>query len=247
MKSPDIDELIAELDSDESNVADDAQHDLGSIGADAVEPVLRALPKLRVYGQRCVLDLLTSWPAQLLLDARRPTVAEVVIPLLSSEDEVVRCWSAEALAHVGAVEAVPELRRALERSKQARTPLDWYEPVTLRRTLTALGDRLPVVPARLRELELDDERLSSCWPAERLAELVEALAAEGQALLGFGAWKRRPEGLRGKSTPSFEVETEGPWPEVVARARAAALEAIASWRHPPNTVVTLDWIDESDR
>ena len=242
-----IEDLLAQLDSDDTTIAEEAQLSLASLGRRAVEPVLGAVSRLGVFGQRCALDLLTSWPAEQVRDARHPSVEEVVVPLLASEDEVVRCWAADALGHAEARGAIRPLRQAHERAKTARVALDDSEPVALRRALTTLGDRRQVTPALLRELEQSTESLGPYWAAERLAQLIAALAEAGQLILYCQAWQSRAGKFYWVAGPSFEVDTQGQWPQVVERACMAATQAAAAWTAPSNTVVTLEWIDESDR
>lgn len=74
--------------------------------------------------------------------------------------------------------------------------------------------------------------------------MIELLAAEGQVLLYFQSWDR---GEYWKEAPSFDVDLSGDWTEVVARARVAALTAIEGWTPSPDSIVTLEWIAESDR
>jgi len=242
-----IEDLIARMNSDNTTIAQEAQYSLESLGPRAVAPVLRAVSRLGVFGQRCALDLLTSWPSTLVRDALDPSVEEAVVPLLSSEDGVVRIWAAEALGHAEARGAVPSLRQALERAKRSRVALDDSEPVALRQALTLLGDRRQVTPALLHGLEERVDRLGSCWPAGRLAALIAALAEERQVLLYCQAWQRRAGRFYRVDGPSFDVDFLGQWPEIVARARVAATQAVKSWIAPPSTFVTLEWIGESDR
>jgi hypothetical protein len=139
------------------------------------------------------------------------------------------------------------LRQALERAKVAGIDLADSEPVALRRALTELGDRKQVMPVALEECILRSDSLGPHWPARRLAEVIEALADENQVLLYLQVWKYRQGTFYGVETPCYDVDSHGPWPIVVARARAAALQAAAALSVPKDAVVTLEWIDESDR
>jgi hypothetical protein len=47
--------------------------------------------------------------------------------------------------------------------------------------------------------------------------------------------------------PAYDVDMRGDWADVVARARSVALAAVAAWSDPSATVVTLEWIAETDR
>lgn len=245
--TPSIAALLAELNSDDTTIAEEAQYSLERLGDRAVEPVLDALPRLGVFGQRCVLDLLTDWPSERIRRASRPSVEDAVVPLLASDDAVVREWAAHALRHARSQNAIPSLRQALERAKSACADLAWTEPVALRAALTTLGDRRQVTPATLAESAQEDERLGAHWSADRLTNLLDALASENQVVLFFQAWQRRKGGFYSVETPSFAIDLQGPWPQVVARAREVAMQAAEGWIAPTDTVVTLEWIGESDR
>jgi hypothetical protein len=126
------------------------------------------------------------------------------------------------------------------------TPPDWSEPVALRSALTALGARRRVTPVLLAELVESEETISECWPAGRLTELVDALADSDQVLLYFLGWQKRGSTYYWVETPKFEVDFHGPWRDVVTRSRVAARRAAAAWIPPANSVVMLEWIDQSD-
>jgi hypothetical protein len=238
-----IDQLIRELASDDTNIAQDAGRLLEG-RVEAIEPLLTQLPTLAPFGKLCAIDVIGSWPLEAARTAADPSVADVLIPLLRDERPTVREWSANVLGWIGATEAVPELEAALQRSKQAGVPADWTEPVTYRGALTALGARDPGIPKGLAALVRTTASLGPCWAAEDLREAIELLAAEGQVVLYFQSWDRADSWVE---SPFFDVDLSGDWSEVVARARAAAMTAIEGWTPSPESIVTLEWISETDR
>lgn len=242
-----IDELLSELDSSDTGVAQEAQYSLQKMGACAVEPVLKALPGLGVFGQRCVLDLLTDLPPEVSSRAECPSIAGAIIPLLESDDLVVREWAADVLGHVQVNGAILSLRQALLRSKQAGVDPAETEPVAYRRALAALGGRFPVIPALLSQWAHEHNLIGMHWPAELLPVLVDALAADRQLVLYCTVWQRRGDDFFGVDEPSFEVNRHGTWLEIVRRTHQAARKAVADWRMPRDTFVRLEWIDESNR
>lgn len=239
--------LLRELNSDDTQVAEEAQHSLQELGRPTLEPVLGALSGLGVFGQRCALDLLTSWPPALLQEAGGLSVETAVVPLLASEDAVVREWAADTLCHADARNALPSLRSALDRAKEAGVRPDWTEAVSLRRALTVLGDRQEVLPGLLAYSMKQDEKLERYWPASSLGELIESLAGEKQVLLYHQAWQPHRDSFLWLDSPSFDLDMTGLWDQVVERARFAALQAIEKWDVPKEVVVTLEWIGERDR
>jgi hypothetical protein len=244
--SPSLDELLLALDSSDTVVAQEAQFSLEELGSCAVEPVLKALPGLGVFGQRCVLDLLTDWPLEISSRAECPSIADAIIPLLGRDDHVAREWAADVLGHVQVKGAILSLRQALLRAKQAGVDPAETEPVAYRRALTALGGRFPVIPALLGQWAHEHNLIGMHWPAELLPVLLDALAADRQLVLYCTAWQRRGDDFNGVDAPSFEVESHGAWLEMVHGTQRFAKQS-AEWDWPPDTVVTLEWIDESDR
>ncbi|MFJ9023903.1 hypothetical protein ACIRPU_28600 [Streptomyces sp. NPDC102259] len=96
-----------------------------------------------------------------------------LIGLLNSDNATVREWAAMALATLEIGGAVEPLRRAYRACLERATPPDWSEPGGIRRALTELGARTPVVPpltARLRSTAADD---APGWPSAHFTELID--------------------------------------------------------------------------
>jgi hypothetical protein len=72
-----------------------------------------------------------------------PRCGPVLITLLDGEDPPVREWATMTFAELHIDGAVEPLRRACPKP---RTLPDWAEPGGIRRALTELGARTPVVP-----------------------------------------------------------------------------------------------------
>jgi len=234
-----IRELIAALDGEDTTAAEDAQTSLESFGAEVLDPLMSAVPEFGPFGQLCAIELFQH--------IGEPRAGAVLIPMLRSEEDTVREWSAQALASLGVVEAVPDLRRAYAATKRRATPPDWTEPESIRIALTELGDREEVVPARVAHLARSEGDLGRCWAVKDLAEVIACLADAGQLILYFQYWERWRGSHTWKDTPGWELDWSLPWPELVASARTAALEAARAAGTPRKTFATVSWMAEADR
>jgi hypothetical protein len=239
-----LDELLADLDNEDTSIALDAQISLEDRGEEAIKPILSLLPSLDFYGQSCALDLLSSWPLSLLQAQQNPSVVDVLIPLIRSQSSYVREWSTCILGDLGAKEAIPEIEQALKKVKAAGIPLDYTEPVVYRRTLNQLGARTAIVPDRMAVQQQFD--CGSCWPATLLVECVELLSSESQVLLYYQAWQKRGNSYYWQETPQYKLDFTGSWHDVVIRSAELAIETVSKWVPPKDTVVTLEWIGEKD-
>ena len=242
-----ISSLIADLDSPDTNVANEAQYSLQARGIAALPPVLEALPRLGIFGQRCALDLIQSLPINEVSQVRDPSVADVLIPLLASHDCVVLAWSADTLGWIGAREAIPALQRALERLKEAGVSVIYSERLSLLHALSALGARNRVLPLQAKILARNEEVLGECWSAQDLPLIIESLAAENQVILYFQIWIRSTGALYWQEASQYEADLSGPWNEIVERNRIMALGAAQACDLPKDAVVNIEWIAESDR
>ncbi|GAA1345461.1 hypothetical protein GCM10009647_090050 [Streptomyces sanglieri] len=118
----------------------------------------------------------------------------MLVGLLDSGNSTVRQWAAEALADLGIQRAVPGLQRAYESFRQRGEAPDDSEGVALRWALSELGARDVVVPPRAAALRRSLEYLDPAWPTVHLTEVIEQLAAHGQAVLYFQVWQVKPGG-----------------------------------------------------
>jgi len=234
-----IRELVALLDSSDTNEAEEAEAALRRYGAAVVPALLEAVPSFGRFGQLCAIELLH--------DAGDPRAATVLIPMLRSEHDTVREWAASALGDLHIEAAVPELRRAYEEVKVRGTPLDWTEPEALRRALTQLGEREEVVPSRVNALSRSERKLERCWAAEDLVAVIDALADDDQLVLWFQLWERWRDTHTWRETPSWELDWSLSWRDLVEGARRDALEAARQAGTPTNTVATVSWMNEHDR
>ena len=244
-------ELLAEL-GDEST-AEEGQFSLQAhYGAVAVPLVLELLPTLRDFPRRCAIELIQNCELQQLLEISEPSVATALIPQLKSEDDVTRDWVAATLGWLGDAAAVPALLEAREAASRHGVPLDWSEQVSIRRALVDLGARTPVVPPRTAALMETNSTFEQCWPAEVYEELVVDLADADQVLLYTQVWVWQSVGDRELSFcweegPKYELDLELSWPALVCQARDAALAAATKLKTREGRVLTLEWVDESDR
>ncbi|MEU5593748.1 HEAT repeat domain-containing protein [Streptomyces sp. NPDC020298] len=239
-----ISRLVAGLDADSSEVAEDAQHALTALGTDVLEPLIAAAPALDPFGQLCAIEVFTA------LGDPRP--ADVLIGMLASESATVRQWAAEALAELGVRRAVPGLWQAYDAFRRRGEAPDDSEGEALRRALTELGARRDVLPARSSALRRPDGALNDLWPVGRLPEVIRDLADHGQAVLYFQIWEVRPDGRRLWSRgPGIDWDPDRgrPWSEIVAHCRDWALlaaEAAEAAEVAPDRVATISWIDAAD-
>jgi len=245
--------LLADLDSGDSETAEEAQAELETYGASILGPLMEAAPHFGRLGTLCAVELFAK------IGDRRASSA--LIPMLQNEDDAVRQWAAEALGQLGAHEAIPNLKDAYNAARRATNP-DWSEPATMRTALATLGARREVIPARVAAFALNDPQLGRCWRPSDLRELVEELAAAGQVVVSFAFWRWRrlsplkifgvtlieaSEQWTSVDTPSWDLQWSLPWSALVDSARRKALEATGRVRAPENTVAVLSWIDEADR
>lgn len=254
MRTPDdirLAQLVAKLCVD--STAEDAQFALQDhYGATAAPSVLDVLPTLSDFPRRCAIEFIQNCELDELLEVAGASVTSRLIPLLKSEDEVTRCWVAETLGWLGDPLAIPALLEAREAAFRNQVPLDWSEQVNIRWALTSLGARKPVVPPLTAALMQSNASFKQYWPFEAYERLVVDLAAADQVLLYAQLWIRRSSDsgkllFYGKEIPSYELDLDLPWSELVAQARDAALAVASQLKVGANLVVTAEWVDESDR
>ncbi|MDX3353708.1 HEAT repeat domain-containing protein [Streptomyces sp. ME01-24h] len=238
-----IAQLVGELDADSSEVAEDAQHALTAIGSDVLDQLITTVPDLGLFGQLCAIEVFTA--------LQDPRPGDVLIDLLVSDNSTVRQWAAEALGELQIQRAVPGLQRAYAAFRQRGEALDDCEGVALRDALSQLGARDVVVPPRVAALSLSLENLDLVWPTVHLAEVVEQLAAHGQAVLYFQVWQVKPGvGIFGGHGPGIDWEIEIDrglaWDRIVAGCRDWALLAAEATGKTSDLVATICWIDASD-
>jgi hypothetical protein len=242
-----IRQLVAELDQENTNDAEEAQFELTEgYGAEALEALLEAAPAFGDFGRLCAIEVFEAMGD--------PRAGAVLIPWLKSDNDTIRDWSAGALGRLGVSEAVPALREAWDASKERGTPPDWTEPVSIRHALAALGAREVVVPEVVARLRVEDVRLTSAWPARVLGDVLNALADARQVVPYFMYWTRRPEydpkswyGIT-EAGASIELDWSQPWDTLVEDARRQAVGHAKSQTPclPPATVATVEWLDERD-
>ncbi|MET7622291.1 hypothetical protein [Streptomyces sp. NPDC005408] len=236
-----IAQLVGELDADSSEVAEDAQHALIAMGPDVLDKLIAAVPGLGPFGQLCAIEVFTA--------LQDPRPGDVLIDLLDNKNSTVRQWAAEALADLEIQRAVPGLQRAYEAFRQRGEAPDDSEGVALRGALSDLGARDVVIPPQAAALRRSLEILDPAWPTVHLAEVIEQLAAHGQAVLCFQVWQVKPGGgAFGGHGPGidWEIDRRLPWDRIVADCRDWALLAAEATHNAPDLVATICWIDAAD-
>ena len=243
MGSEEIARLVAELDADDSTVAEDARAALEAIGPAVLEQLMAAVPRLSRFGQLTAIEVFEA-----IGDAR---AGEALVPMLKSDDETVREWAAQALGELRVEGAVPALRDAYEAAKRRRTPFDRAEPTSIRRALTDLGARDEVVPPRAKAVAVDATSAGRAWRPGDLLVVLDALAAARQLPLYYSTWRPFEDFLAWAGAEHAwnieEVDWEAPWGDLLEAVHADARAFARSTDFPRDGLVTLEWMDERDR
>lgn len=237
-----IDRLIADLDSEDHNIAEEAEASLRDIGPAIVDPLLAAAPSFDRFGQLCAIELLN--------DLGDPSAGSFLISMLTSHHDTVRDWAAGALGRLGVVEAVAPLRDAYDATKRRGTPLDWTEPSNIRRALTELGGRDEVVPTNVGALAVDDRSMGRAWLPADLIEVLDALSGADQLVLsfmGWAPWRDSRTALLDEGWSLGDIDWAGSWSTLVDDAHMHAVAAPQQAAIPPDAVVTISWMADSDR
>ena len=234
-------ELVARLDGDDHNAAEEARWELCGHGAAPLDLLLERALRFGRFGKLSAIELFEH--------IGDPRAADVLVLMLRDEDETVRAWAASALGDLGGPDAVEPLRAAYQAVMARGTPLDWSEPDAIRRALTALGVRTDVVPVVVAECAREVEPIGRAWPVADLAAVIEALAGARQWIAGVSVYSRNDGvyGWRvdtGVEWPALDLGL--PWPDLVARAREAALDVATHPRVPTDAYATLAWLDRGD-
>lgn len=233
--------LIGLLDDDSTDVAEEAKAELISMGPVVIGPLMAAVASLERNGLLSAIEVFEHYG-----DA---AAGPVLIELLSSEHDMVREWSALALAQLGIREAVPALRAAYQRQRASGGGPDFSEAVGIRRALTVLGARRVVVPPLTAALRAPVAGLGQAWPTGRLEEVINELAGNRQAVLYLQVWEVSDRGVFWWRHDMLDRDFDwnAPWPQLVEDAREFALLEAAFIPQRENLVATVEWIDESDR
>lgn len=234
-----VDELIEALD-DASGAGEDAKDELIARGVEIVPELAARVGTLGGFGKLTAIEAFEA-----LKDQR---ACPALLELLADDDETVVEWSASALGVLRCHDAIGPLRDVWSRAVAAQVPPDWTGPVALRRALTDLGARQPVVPsltARLLQQENDSEM--QLVPSAHLAAVVEDLADHDQVVLGFTLWHVAEDGhlhWTDSRHAEWDFDWSARWMDSVAAARQAALDAAATVA--PRLLVHIEWVDETD-
>jgi hypothetical protein len=96
---------------------------------------------------------------------------------------------------------------------------------------------------------VSDRGLDRSWPVDRLTDLINDRADHRQADLYFMLFSVTDRGTfwQGHESHDQDLDWHAPWLEFVEAARENALLEVAFVPQQPHLIVTLKWIDESDR
>jgi hypothetical protein len=236
-----LDALVALLDGDDHNAAEEARWALEAHGDRPVDLLIERAPAFGRFGKLCAIELFEH--------IGDPRAATVLIPMLRDADETVRAWAASALADLPVPEAVEPLKAAYEAVKARGTPLDWSEPEAIRHALTALGQRTMVVPPLVAERARHVEPIGRAWSVADLLAVIEALADAQQCITSVTVFTRNAGAYGWHVDTEVEwpaLDLSVPWPDLVARAREAALDVATHPRVPEDAYAILSWLDRGD-
>ncbi len=246
-RSEEIKQLVAELDSDDTDVANEAEWALiNQIGEDCLEELIAAAPAFADFGRLCASEVFRA-----VGDHR---AVPVLAPWLEAENQTVRAWAADALGAIGSSEAVPHLQQAWRAAKNRGEAHDDSEQESIRSALTELGARSVVLPDTARSLSTEDEKLRTVWSAADARRAVELLAAASQVVYSVSFWER--ESVRGgwswfaitDASVSAELDWTEPWDRLVATAAEQLMSGavLDPSSLPPSACAALSWVDRSD-
>jgi hypothetical protein len=236
-----LDDLVAQLDGDDHNAAEEAEWALKEQGSRALELLLDRAPSFGRFGKLCAIEIFEH--------VGDPRASAVLIPMLRDEDETVRGWAARALGDLRVREAVEPLRAAYRAVKARGTPLDWSEPDAIRWALTALGARADVVPPLVAARARTVDPIGQAWSVADLVAVIEELTAAQQRILSVGVYTRNAGAYGWRVDVDVEwpeLDLSLPWPQSVAEAREAALGVATHPRVPDDAYATVSWIDRGD-
>jgi hypothetical protein len=236
-----IHQWVADLGSENTEVAESAQHGLAHLGPRVLDRVVAAVPRLGRFGQLCAIEIFT--------ELGDPGPAAALIELLASEHTTVREWAAEALAELRIEHAVPAIQAAYAAFRRSGERPDHSEGVGLRRALTVLGARDRALPPEAAALQTAMAPFEQAWPFEHLEHVIDRLAEHSQAVLYFQLWQILPDGRaiwqRG-SEIDWGIDRNLSWSQIVSDCRDWAQLAATAITPRADLVATVEWIAATD-
>jgi hypothetical protein len=237
-----VGDLIGELNYSSDGRGEEAKFELISRGVDVVPELVARVAGLERLGKLLAIEVFET-----LGD---PRACSSLIALLGDDDASVVEWSAGALGSLGCPEAVVPLLELRSRLVATRVPPDWTGPVALRRALSDLGARQPVVPVVTANLTV--QRADTGMQLFRSADLktvIEDLAGLSQVILYFQVWRIDDDGRLywvQSDREEWAFDWSAPWSDNVAAAHAVARANAARLVPQPHLLVQPEWIDEDD-
>ncbi|MEV0871332.1 HEAT repeat domain-containing protein [Streptomyces sp. NPDC049950] len=171
-----------------------------------------------------------------------------LIALLGSDDSTVREWAATALATLKIDGAVEPVRRAFRACPERATPPDWSEPEGIRRALTELGARTPVVPPLITRLRATPADNAPGWPSARFTGIINDPADHAQVILHSQFWQvaaARTYDVSGPG-PDRGLDWTAPWQHLVEESRTWPLLEASGAPTDDTIFVAPTWIDRTD-
>jgi hypothetical protein len=234
--------LIGELNYSSDGRGEEAKFELISRGVEVVPELAARVVDLERLGKLLAIEVFET-----LGDGR---ACSSLIALLRDDDTTVVEWSARALGSLGCLEAVGPLLELRSRLVAARVPPDWTGPVALRRALSDLGARQPIVPEVTASLKV--QRADTDMQLFRSADLttvIEDLAGLCLVILYFQVWRIGDDGHLywvQSDGEEWTFDWSAPWSDIVAAAHAVARANAAKLVPLPDLLVQPEWIGEDD-
>ena len=248
-----LDELIATLDSEDRNAAEEAQVALigtSKSGVAVLPKLLDSAQQFRRFGLLCTIDVIEGiaefGKTGELNHPAATGVGAFLSLMLTNEDSTVREWAAISAGGLRLQETVEAIRDAWQQSKQRNDPPGWSEPTAYRNALSELGAREIVLPVLAFETRLQMSPFGYCWKSEDLLPVLSAFNEADQIITGVQYYRR-------SDNSGYRLDNRKDWPtgsnaiddwNKIVRAQA---EEIAKTPVPPIDVyTTIEWIDRTD-
>lgn len=233
-------DLVAQLDDEDLEAAEDAKWRLIEWGAEIVPALLTDARQMSEDGQLFAIDVAH--------EVASDTAGPGLMVLLASPSTEVRRAAAQALGSLRIDEAAPALAARYRVLLADGLAPQGSEATVLRWALTVLGARSGVLPARTRDLRQPVFGMEWVWPADRLPEVLADLAAHDLIVLEVQSYLQLADGsvrYTGQPGSVWRYRPDETWPSLVAESLAYHRTHTAPMSGP-DTVVTIDWIDPVD-
>ena len=250
MKTDNLQNLLVQLASEDSNEAQDAQYEIQSeYGLSAIEPILGAFSGFNHFSMRCEIELISDVLDQAPEYKNLEEIEKAVVPYLRSEDEVTRTWVADLLADVGSKLSVPPLQELLASARTGKTPPDWSEPTSVRRALRKLGALERETPDIVKNKMVQDTVFDESWLLSDVTSVVESLVDHKLVVINFQLWalsNGKYYWAEENKYENHELDFKGDWKYLLDASKDNAFALIKRVKVKKDYRATFDWVSQSD-